>query len=207
MFITNLIRQQRARHHYWKASTDANAIIDDLWRVGSYYRRYELLDDLSNCQASMGLLHTPAWGLDPNPDEGGRDVAESILASSALAHALAVTERELANLEETDPEWVDPWLDHIDRAELALWSKLATVYDRNERATLIDQIYGFAADRVGGQAAEILLTVAATERHFASGAPAPARSKDRFTGHAIIAAALLTGFALVELPDLLSLIH
>jgi hypothetical protein len=60
------------------------------------------------------------------------------------------------------------WLDTASAAESAMWRKLTTVRDRQERANLLDQIHDHAADRYGGQAAEVLITIARTERELAS---------------------------------------
>jgi hypothetical protein len=160
--ITDYIRQRRARNAYWDAGMDANHIVDQLWFVDDPAERADLLYALGNRETALADLHPIAWGAEPNPDEGGRDMAESLGSSSILIRAVAATERPRGAIE--------VWLDTASAAESAMWRKLTTVRDRRERANLLDQIHDHAADRYGGQAAEVLVTIANTERELASAA-------------------------------------
>lgn len=159
MSITDYIRKRRARDAYWDAGRAAGDIIDQLWTVDDHGQRADLLYALGNKETALADLHPIAWGAEPNPDEGGRDMAESLGSSSILIRAVAATERPHGAIE--------VWLDTASAAESAMWRKLATVRDRQERANLLDQIHDHAADRYGGQAAEVLVTIARTERELA----------------------------------------
>ncbi|GAA4522460.1 hypothetical protein GCM10023191_101710 [Actinoallomurus oryzae] len=58
----------------------------------------------------------------------------------------------------------------VSIAEITLWTELSLTADRDARAELIDQIADHAARRVGGQAAESLVSMAVAERDVAAGA-------------------------------------
>jgi hypothetical protein len=59
--------------------------------------RARLLRAMAGCQYAISRAHTPAFGPDPNPDEGGRDVAESDRLSADLLYLLADVETCVAH--------------------------------------------------------------------------------------------------------------
>lgn len=165
--ITDYLRRRRARNAYWDMGRAAGDIVDQLYTVDDPGQRASLLYALGYKETALSDLHPIAWGADPNPGEDGRDVAESLGFSSILIRLLAATERQLRT--GTDYGAVEVWLDTATDVEADAWRKLATVRDRNARANLIlDGIYDHAVARYGSQAAEVLVTVAKTERELAA---------------------------------------
>ena len=81
--------------------------------------------------------------------------------------------------------------------EADLWCQLAVTRDRFERARLMDQIWPYAAERVGGQAAESFVCMVATET-------APARRFRPFPqpSRTVIAIAFIVVGLLIVVPDL-----
>lgn len=166
--ITDYLYRRHDRNQHWDVGMDAGRIIDLLYTVDDPRQRALLLRQLADLEGAIALIHPRAFGPTPNPDEAGRDVAESIGSSALLLRALAATERPAGEGVQDFTE-VDSHLDEADRAEAAAWRKLATVRDRYARANLIiSGIYDYAVTRYGRQAAEVLVTVAKTERELAS---------------------------------------
>jgi hypothetical protein len=204
--LTKTINRKRAERLYFQISDDAGDIRDQLYTATDPGDRAYLLNQLADHEQQLADLHPAAFGADPNEDEGGRDLAESLASSATLIRALAATE-------DGNVGRLNRLLGTIDITESILWRRLASTRNRNERADLIGQVAEHAAMRVGGQAAEPLACLAHTERELALAAvenrppSAPKTPKALNRSRAVIAGALLTAAVAVELPDLLSLIH
>jgi hypothetical protein len=166
VFISNLIRRQRARRTYFKTSATAGDINAALYTTYDPAARADMLDQVAAMEDRMAAIHATAWGPDPNPDENGRDVAESTASSAVLLRMLAATERTA--VDPTEGFRCVFWSLGADGFEQDLWVKLANTRDRGMRAHLIDQLADYATDRVGGQAAEALACQMHAERELAN---------------------------------------
>lgn len=161
--ITRALKRHRTRDLYWDIGADASRITAQLYTAADPADRAYLLDQLADYEQQLADLHPAAFGADPNEDEGGRDVAESLGSSATLLRALAATE-------DGNVGRLNQMLGTINLVESILWRRLASTRDHGERADLIGQIVEHAAMRVGGQAAESLACLANTERELATAA-------------------------------------
>jgi hypothetical protein len=161
--LTLIPKRKRAERLSFQIDDAAAAINRDLYTVADPADRAYLLNQLADYEQQLADLHPAAFGPDPNPDEGGRDVAESLASSATLLRALAATE-------DGNVGRLNQLLGTVDLVESILWRRLASTRNHGERADLIGQVAEHAAMRVGGQAAESLLCLAGTERELAAAA-------------------------------------
>lgn len=208
MFLTDLVRRHRARREYEKASCTYYDINRELYTVADPASRADLLDQMAAMQGRLAVLTPVAWGPDPIPVEG-RDRSESLGSSATLLYTLAAAERE--RVRPNDPsDMLAAYLEHMPSGEASIWRKLVTVDDHAHRASLIGHAANYAVERVGMEAVQSLLEGFYSERELAAAereGRAPAVPKRMKSSRMVIAAAFLTAGVLIELPDLLSLIH
>lgn len=175
MSLTSIIERRRARRRYFATAKSGYGLTRRLHTTADPAERAQLLEHLAAIDEALAGQHTAAWGPDPLEHEGGRDMAISLVSSAELLRHLAFTERAIAT--RLTPGVV--WEDLHERCglstsvnEIMLWAELAITADRRTRAELIDQIWEYAAVRVGGQAAEALASIGTTERELAAGGAA-----------------------------------
>jgi hypothetical protein len=161
--LTLIPKRRRAERLYFQIDGDAAAINRELYTTADPADRTYLLDQLADYEQQLADLHPTAFGADPNEDEGGRDLAESLGSSATLLRALAATE-------DGNVGRLNHLLGKVDLVESILWRRLASTRNHGERADLIAQVAEHAARRVGGQAAESLACLANTERDLATAA-------------------------------------
>lgn len=200
--IAAYVARRRARREYFAAQSLAADYSRDLYTTTDPAARAELLDRFADMEAAMGRVHRAAFGPAPIDDEGGRDVAEALGHSADLLRAVGSTERAISgDLTElwTIPEPV--WRDGTAE-EMELWAELARTREHIERARLIERIWPYATERVGGQAAESLSCHEHTELELAAAqaqgrkpeAPKVAMARHRA---AVMAAVIVIGVLLV----------
>lgn len=163
MTLVQTIRRKRVERVYFQISDAAADINQQLYTTSDPDGRADLLNRLADHETQLAQLHPAAFGADPNEDEGGRDVAESLASSAVLLRALAATE-------EGNVGRLNTLLSEVDLVESILWRRLTSTRDHADRAELIAQVSEHAAMRVGGQAAEPLTCLAKTERELARAA-------------------------------------
>lgn len=168
MNLLNWTNRLWLQQRYFTTAQPAEVINTRLYTIADPAGRALALEALAAIEAKLAGLHSAAFGPDPIEHENGRDMAESLTASTELLDMLAATERVLAGYC-TEMEF-EAWLIGIPAAEAKLWWVLAAEADRAARADLIEQLADLAAERVGGQAAEELACQADVERHLAAGA-------------------------------------
>lgn len=199
MTLTLIPKRKRAERLYFQISDDAGDIRDRMYTAGDPADRAYLLNQLADQEEKLALLHPVAFGRDPNPDEGGRDLAESLGSSATLLRALAATE-------DGNVGQLNRLLGTIDITESILWRRLASTRNHGERADLIAQVAEHAAMRVGIQAAEPLACLAHTERELANavidGRPAKAPPTMKIP-RSVAALVFLAVGAVLVLPYLL----
>lgn len=164
MNLTAYLTRRRARRTHNRAASAATDIHTQLHTTPDPATRAFLLDNLAALEHCMANTRTIAFGPEP-PLDDGREMADSIRDSAELMRMVAATERgAAAEMPGCDPrEFGD-----LDGAELELWGRLARTRDHAARADLMDAIWPFAAERVGGQAAEWLACHEQTERELAA---------------------------------------
>jgi hypothetical protein len=161
--LTQTLKRKRTERLYFQISDAAAAINRELYTTADPVDRTYLLDLLADYEQQLADLHPTAFGTDPNPDEGGRDLAESLASSATLLRALAATE-------DGNVGRLNHLLGELDLVESILWRRLASTRDHSERAELIAQVAEHAATRVGIQAVQGLLEGAYSERELAQAA-------------------------------------
>jgi hypothetical protein len=173
---------------YYALDKRAGKLSARLAREDDPATRAALLDELAVCEQDMADLHMEAFGPDPIGHEGGRDLSESLASSARLIRLLAGAEHELAGtpaLTKFFEDFADDWT----VTQAAITEKLCDERDRDKRADLIDQLYDAVVDEVGGQAAEVLVSLALCEREAAHPRPLRWRAIGRWvwwaTGTAI----------------------
>jgi hypothetical protein len=241
-FLSRLIERRAARRRYWQITRQAGHLTRNLYVVGNPAARWMLLQQLALFERELAVLHPIAFGPDPIPHEGGRDLAESLAASGDLLMMAACAERAVAesqwtrarDLQVGTPVWLPysywtpitqitpssdlvPGLIHADLGDVATliltpdelvrtggaditprdltpfirlgahggeldqWAELAVTATHAHRAQVLDVIWTYAADRVGGQAAEALASLADTERELAAAQAEGRRPRAPFT--------------------------
>lgn len=172
MSLTSIIERRNARRRYFATAEPGYNLSSRLHATADPAERAELIEALADIDEALGGQHTAVWGPDPIEHEGGRDLAVSLASSAGLLRHLAYTERAIAEGKTDDRIWDDVYSRFSVSTsvnELMLWAELAVMADRQTRAELIDQIWEYAAERVGGQAAESLACMAIAERELAAG--------------------------------------
>jgi hypothetical protein len=172
MSLTSIIERRKAQRRYLATTEPGYEISGRLHITADPAERAALIEALATIDEALAGQHTAVWGPDPIEHEGGRDMAVSLASSAELLRHLAATERAIAD-EQTNGQIWDDVYSRFDLSttvnELMLWTELSTTSDRATRAVLIDQIWEYAAERVGGQAAEALACMAIAEREVAAG--------------------------------------
>jgi hypothetical protein len=161
--LTLIPKRKRAERIYFQIDDAAAAITQQLYTTADPADRAYLLDQFADYEQQLADLHPTAFGPDPNPDEGGRDVAESLGSSATLLRALAATE-------DGNVGRLNQLLGTVDLVESILWRRLASTRNHGERAELIGDIANLAANRVGGQAVQGLLEGFYSEHELAQAA-------------------------------------
>jgi hypothetical protein len=161
--IARALKRHRARDLYWDIGMDASRITAQLYTASDPADRAYLLGQLADYEQQLADLHPAAFGADPNPDENGRDLAESLGSSATLLHALAATE-------DGNVGRLNQLLGTVDLVESILWRRLASTRNHGERSELIGDIANLAANRVGGQAVQRLLEGFYSEHELATAA-------------------------------------
>ena len=141
-----------AEVEYFKHDQACNDAVDALRTERDPARRAELLDVLAVNDEHQATLHTRVYGLEPNPDEGGRPHAESLASSAVLLRALAATERALSTSQPREHATDE----RVEKAGGALLDELAAEADPYNRAAITDELFDVVEPVVGGQAAESL---------------------------------------------------
>jgi hypothetical protein len=101
MFLSRLIGRRATRRRYWQITRQAGHLTDNLYGADNAYARWVLLQGLAQFERELAVLHPVAFGPDPIPHKGGRDLAESLADSADLLTMAACTERAVAESEWT----------------------------------------------------------------------------------------------------------
>lgn len=154
------------KDEYFALSNYAGKCLRRLGRETDLVARAELLHELAVAEQSMADLHMEAFGPDPIEWEGGRDLSESLRLSAGLLWLAACSADVLAGLCDEGTPADDP--DGFIAAHADIASQLGVEHDPEARAALFDQLWDAVVDRVGGQAAESLASLARVERRLAA---------------------------------------
>jgi hypothetical protein len=144
-------RAANARDDYFAYSKQAYRLFCQLEKATDPHPRAELLYELADVELGMAELHMDAFGPDPIPDEGGRDLADSDALSALLIRLYADVEDAAAHgkpraLTDTRLEpHAGPILDCM-----------AAEPDAERRGALLEPLFWAVVDVVGGQAAETI---------------------------------------------------
>lgn len=153
-------RHTADRERYFQLDDQAGKLMRRLGRETIPAGRAALLDDLAAAEQGMADIYPDAFGPDPLRDEGGRDMAHSIALSAHLIRLAAAAEHDLAGTPVVVPVTWDPELDeHM--------ACLRTERDHAVRAILLEDLCDAVMEQAGGQAAEVLASLARTERSAA----------------------------------------
>jgi hypothetical protein len=138
----------RARYHQLDAK--AAGLMGELARTATHPERHMLLAHLSRAEADMAAAQRAGWGRVPNPDEGGRDLSESLALSGVLLRLVSDAERALAY----PPYRRHDTTTHLERTAGPVLDA-AVEAGRIDRAVL-DALHTAVYPVVGGQAAEAI---------------------------------------------------
>lgn len=115
------------------------------------HTRAKLLIDAADLHLQMAEVHR-GYGADPNPDEDGRDVADSIRCTARLLDALADVEfvagGSLSRRHVVHTEF--------EAAAGPVLDRMAATPDVTERAELLKELHAAVVDVLGEHAAEVL---------------------------------------------------
>jgi len=143
----------------WAAQTEYRQLdraihrpLDELAVTGDPQRRAELLADCAQITLRMAEVYPTAFGLDPLPDEPGRDLADSMRYSGRLYGLLAQVEESVARGRSTLPSGTSP----LVTAARPVLERMATEPALVVRASMLAELYDVVEPVVGGQAAELL---------------------------------------------------
>ena len=140
---------------YFALARRMGRIYDETADTTNDHVRATLLIDAYETEQSMAGMHREVFGADPNPDEGGRDLSESLASSALLLKLLADVELvaggRLTRRFVTD-SWLEPYVGPV-------LDRMADTTDVVARAALLEELYDAVYPHVGGQAAEVLACV------------------------------------------------
>lgn len=132
------------------------------------------LEVRANTMRRMAELYPVAFGPDPNPDEDGRDLAESHALAAHLLYLLWELERPC---DRKEPDWAQLGEERFAAASAAAAPVLTRMYDEPHRlCELLDDLYEAVVDVVGGQAAETIACLGYPERTVHTGRTFPAET-------------------------------
>lgn len=159
--IIDRYRAWTARRRYASQSRDlyfwldrvAGKAREELARTTDHARRYGLLKYLADAEWAMSNRCLDGWGPQPNPDEDGRLLSESMRLSSVLLYAVAYAEEELGRDQRRGRRITHETLEVEFLVGPVLDAAVAAgVIDR----AVLDELYTAVYPVVGGQAAEVI---------------------------------------------------
>jgi len=160
-FIGGRIRRSHARNAYFDAGRVYGYLNWQFIHEDAPAERAQMLRAMAGCWAAMGAAHTPAFGPDPNEDEGGRDVADSDRLSSQLLYLLADVEECAATGRGLLGDCTHPC--GLTEEAWVLARRAAGPYSLASRSRLIQEFAWAVAPTVGGQAAETVFCLYPSE--------------------------------------------
>jgi hypothetical protein len=169
-WLKRWVKSRRARGDYFAADRRLSRAWNLLESEPHPGRRALLLADMAVDEELRAEVYTAAFGADPNPDEGGRDMATSTASSAMLLHVLSNTE-----VLTPDADWDYTWADICEANDVDVpWVEAQPVLERlcheadpAQRAVLVWDLCDAVVDRVGGQAAETLASIALSYQRLA----------------------------------------
>jgi hypothetical protein len=141
------------RDLYFHADHEAGELRDQLARTTDHGRRHQLLVDLSDVEMEMSHRGFDGWGAQPNADEGGRLVSESMRLASVLLLAVAYAEEELGREQRRGRRVTHETLELEFQVGPVLDAAIAA--GRIDRAVL-DDLHAAVYPVVGRQAAKVI---------------------------------------------------
>ncbi|MEU7802714.1 hypothetical protein AB0B10_25980 [Micromonospora arborensis] len=138
-----------ARDRYFEAAKLAGRIQVKLSRPMLSGDRPAWLGRLAQHLQTMSEVHREAFGPQPIPEEGGRDLADSHALSALLVQLIA------------DAEYAATWrtprrvtITELEQHAGSVLDRMAATRSPAQRGQLLDELYEAVVDVVGGQAAE-----------------------------------------------------
>lgn len=147
----------RAEMAYFAADDVLFYIWDRLATETDPDERGRLLRAAGGVEYARFVAYTPAFGPDPNPDEGGRDMAESLERASRLLNILAVVEHSVASGEPL-PAWPQ-----VAPAVREVACRMVRTPGLRERHALLADFCRAAMPVDGGQAVESVANIPAPD--------------------------------------------
>jgi hypothetical protein len=141
-----------AQNAYFDMGRATGRLIDELVREFDAAERADIFRHLAATARTMANAYPEAFGPDPNPDEGGRDLSESFRLSGVLYELL--TDVEFAVAAGGPRTWTETELESVAGETLDAMTRIPNVVERTAAAR--DVLYLNVVDTVGGQAAEVL---------------------------------------------------
>jgi hypothetical protein len=154
--LRRLAARRRAERVYCAAASLASRSMGRLGRTAERTQRAAHLRDLVEHLQVMAGVYTAAFGPSPNPNEDGRDLAESARSEVVLAGWLAQTEDGRCP--------VGP-----DHPACRVLAELAVEAGPTGRAQGCLDLWAVVVPEVGGQAAELLVALTWEYRRLAGG--------------------------------------
>lgn len=139
------------QREYFAVEKPASKLQRRLSRTWLPAERADACQQLADIERRLADMHPIAFGPDPIPDEGGRDLAEAHLSSARLLRLVA--EAELARASARPRRWTGPA--ELETAGAPALNRIADPGDSDRRGAL-DELYDAVVDEVGGQAAETI---------------------------------------------------
>lgn len=160
MRILTALGRIAARQVYFDAQKRAYRLQGELTRPHSGVARAVLIGQLADVQRQMADVYPAAFGPDPIPDEGGRDMAESERLAGVLLALVADAEYAAVSGGQRMITYSE-----LERHAGPVLDRIAATGDPEERGRMLDDLYDAVVDVVGGQAAETIACLPAPGRN------------------------------------------
>lgn len=140
---------------YFALDKKAGQIYDRVAETTDGHERTKLLFAAAEVEQRMADVHFEVFGADPNSDEGGRDLSESLTHSALLMRLIADVEQVACGetlSRFTTGTWLEPYAGPV-------LNRMVATETVQQRAALLEDLYDAVYPHVGGQAAETLACV------------------------------------------------
>lgn len=156
-----------AQSRYFRWDKQAGLILRNLSYPMPLADRAGLISELADLEQDMADLHLAAFGPDPIEWEDGRDLSESHANSARLCRIVSDAYYEAA-FGEMDDDGLAESRDGMDAEQLAAIAALTNASTGPGRASALDGwLYAVFVNEAGGQAGEVLISLAMAERKAA----------------------------------------
>ena len=157
-----------AQSRYFRWDKQAGLILRNLSYPMPLGDRAGLISELADLEQDMAGVHTAAFGPDPIEWEDGRDLSESIANAARLLRIVSDAYYDaVAGVTIDDDGRAEP-REGMDAEQLAAIAALTNASTGPGRASALDGwLYAVFVNEAGGQAGEVLISLAMAERKAA----------------------------------------